>query len=51
MKKELNSNFNKPGGVAMLAGREVARVGYGAMQLPGPRVWGPPRDRNTALSV
>jgi len=35
----------------MLAGRSVARVGFGAMQLPGPGVWGPPRDRDTALAV
>ena len=29
----------------------VNRMGYGAMQLPGPGVWGPPRDRNEALAV
>lgn len=29
----------------------VTRVGYGAMQLPGPGVFGPPRDRNEALAV
>jgi len=40
-----------PGGTALLAGKPVARVGFGAMQLPGPRVSGPPRDRNTALAV
>ncbi|MDQ6840350.1 MAG: oxidoreductase [Actinomycetota bacterium] len=40
-----------PGGSALLAGRPVARMGFGAMQLPGPRVWGPPRDRDTALAV
>jgi aryl-alcohol dehydrogenase-like predicted oxidoreductase len=26
-------------------------VGYGAMQLPGPGVFGPPRDRQHALDV
>ncbi|MBV9315346.1 MAG: oxidoreductase [Pseudonocardia sp.] len=36
---------------ATLAGRSVRRIGFGAMQLPGPGVWGPPRDRNTALAV
>ncbi len=51
MNTELNINSNKPGGTAMLAGHQVARIGYGAMQLPGPGVWGPPRDRNAALSV
>jgi pyridoxine 4-dehydrogenase len=40
-----------PGGTGVLAGRPVARIGFGAMQLPGPGVWGPPRDRNRALAV
>jgi len=35
----------------MLAGRSVARVGFGAMQLPGPGVWGPPRDHDEAIRV
>jgi pyridoxine 4-dehydrogenase len=34
-----------------LAGRTVRRVGFGAMQLPGPGVFGPPRDRDEALAV
>jgi pyridoxine 4-dehydrogenase len=34
-----------------LAGRTVDRVGFGAMQLPGPGVLGPPRDRAEALAV
>lgn len=38
-------------GVATLADRSVARIGFGAMQLPGPGVWGPPRDRDAALNV
>jgi pyridoxine 4-dehydrogenase len=29
----------------------VGRLGYGAMQLPGPGVWGPPQDHGTALAV
>jgi pyridoxine 4-dehydrogenase len=29
----------------------VARIGFGAMQLPGPGVVGPPRDREQALAV
>lgn len=29
----------------------VNRMGYGAMQLPGPGVWGPPRNRNEAIAV
>jgi aryl-alcohol dehydrogenase-like predicted oxidoreductase len=27
------------------------RMGYGAMQLAGPGVWGPPKDVNTAIAV
>jgi len=29
----------------------VNRMGYGAMQLAGPHVWGPPRDRGAAVAV
>src|ERR1043165_2719315 len=29
----------------------VNRMGYGAMQLAGPQVWGPPRDPDLALAV
>jgi pyridoxine 4-dehydrogenase len=45
------STKKQPGGSAMLAGRPVARIGYGAMQLPGPGVLGPPRDRAAALAL
>ncbi len=34
-----------------LGSREVNRLGYGAMQLAGPGVFGPPRDRNAAIAV
>ena len=34
-----------------LGDREVRRLGYGAMQLAGPGVFGPPRDRDAALAV
>ena len=34
-----------------LAGRPVRRIGYGAMQLAGPGVFGPPKDRDAALAV
>lgn len=34
-----------------LAGRSVRRMGFGAMQLPGPGVWGPPKDRDEAVAV
>jgi aryl-alcohol dehydrogenase-like predicted oxidoreductase len=32
-------------------GLTVGRMGYGAMQLPGPGIWGPPADRGTALAL
>ena len=35
----------------MLGGRPVRRIGFGAMQLAGPGVFGPPRDRDAALAV
>ncbi|GAB3659516.1 oxidoreductase [Nocardioides korecus] len=34
-----------------LGSLSVHRVGFGAMQLPGPGVMGPPRDRDEALAV
>ncbi|CAI0697277.1 MULTISPECIES: aldo/keto reductase family oxidoreductase [Serratia] len=34
-----------------LGGRNVKRLGYGAMQLAGPGVFGPPKDRQAALTV
>ena len=34
-----------------LGDRSVNRMGYGAMQLAGPGVFGPPKDRDEALSV
>jgi len=33
------------------AGRTVNRMGYGAMQLAGPGVFGPPKDHGAALAV
>src|ERR1700740_2093705 len=34
-----------------LADKAVWRVGYGAMQLAGDNVYGPPRDRDEAIAV
>ncbi|MGW5721837.1 oxidoreductase [Amycolatopsis sp. NPDC003865] len=40
------------GGTFSLGGEvPVTRMGYGAMQLAGPGVWGPPRDHDTAVAV
>jgi pyridoxine 4-dehydrogenase len=41
-----------PGGTFTLAaGATVTRMGYGAMQLAGPGVFGPPADREAAVAV
>jgi aryl-alcohol dehydrogenase-like predicted oxidoreductase len=34
-----------------LGDRNVKRLGYGAMQLAGPGVFGPPKDTDAALAV
>jgi aryl-alcohol dehydrogenase-like predicted oxidoreductase len=38
-------------GTFRLGSRTVKRLGYGAMQLAGPGVFGPPRDRDAAIAV
>ncbi|MDO7840810.1 aldo/keto reductase family oxidoreductase [Sphingomonas immobilis] len=38
-------------GTFHFAGRSVNRLGYGAMQLAGPGVFGPPKDRDAAVAV
>lgn len=41
-----------PGGTFRLGGDlPVHRLGYGAMQITGPGVWGEPEDRDAALTV
>jgi len=41
-----------PGGTFTMAeGPTVTRVGYGAMQLAGPGIFGPPKDRDAAITV
>ena len=36
-------------GTVRLGDLEVPRLGFGAMRLPGPGVWGPPTDRDEAI--
>ena len=40
-----------PGGRYPVGDFELTRFGYGAMQLAGPHVFGPPRDRDEAVAV
>ena len=40
-----------PGGAFQLGDHTVSRVGFGAMQLAGPGVFGPPADRAEAVAV
>ncbi len=44
--KDLTGSFALPG-----TSMTLNRMGYGAMQLAGPGVWGPPQDVNTAIAV
>ena len=41
----------KASGTFNLGSRQVYRLGYGAMQLAGPGVFGPPKDRKAAVQV
>jgi pyridoxine 4-dehydrogenase len=43
---DLNGTFTLPG-----TSMTLKRMGYGAMQLAGPKVWGPPKDIDVAVSV
>ncbi|QNT78329.1 oxidoreductase [Entomobacter blattae] len=48
------TNFNidiHKAGTFILGEKSINRMGYGAMQLTGPHVFGPPKDRNAAVSV
>jgi pyridoxine 4-dehydrogenase len=44
------TDITKAGAFA-LGDRTVNRMGYGAMQLAGPGVFGPPKDRDAALAI
>ena len=48
-----SSDASKLGGTFTLLGSSLTlrRMGYGAMQLAGPGVWGPPRDPDAAVAV
>lgn len=46
-----NLSATAAGTFTMAEGLTVTRMGYGAMQLAGPGVFGPPADRNAAIAV
>src|SRR5258708_39441985 len=48
MTKQINlgGSFTLPG-----TSTSLQRMGYGAMQLAGPQVYGPPRDMDVAIAV
>lgn len=46
MRTTLGGTFTFPG-----TSMTINRMGYGAMQLAGPGVWGPPKDHAAALAV
>ena len=49
----MNTNNTNPGGAFTLPGTSITlnRLGYGAMQLAGEGVWGPPHDPDAAVAV
>jgi pyridoxine 4-dehydrogenase len=51
--KHIMSIETRLGGQFNLSGTSLSvyRMGYGAMQLAGPGVWGPPRDMDAAITV
>src|SRR5579862_448395 len=48
-KKEVSANL--AGSVSLGGKVSVHRLGYGAMRLTGEGIWGPPKDRKSALAV
>jgi pyridoxine 4-dehydrogenase len=49
--KESMAPDDLPGGTYRVGHIDLTRVGYGAMQLAGPGVFGPPKDRDAAIAV
>ena len=47
------TKHTKLGGIFSLPGAPIklVRMGYGAMRLAGPEIWGPPRDVDAAIAV
>jgi aryl-alcohol dehydrogenase-like predicted oxidoreductase len=47
----MNTAATLGGSFTTAEGLTLTRMGYGAMQLAGPGVWGPPADRDEAIRV
>jgi pyridoxine 4-dehydrogenase len=47
----MNSIDARASGQFMVGGITINRLGYGAMRLTGPGIWGPPSDRSAALAT
>ncbi|TCO53487.1 oxidoreductase [Actinocrispum wychmicini] len=45
------SHAHPGGSLTMADGLQLSRMGFGAMQLAGPGVWGPPTNREEAVAV
>src|ERR1700712_4070216 len=45
------TNGNASGTITIGGELTVSQLGYGAMQLTGPGIWGPPADRDECLAV
>ena len=45
------ASHDLPGGTYRVGDLDLTRIGYGAMQLAGPGVFGPPKDRGAAIAV
>jgi pyridoxine 4-dehydrogenase len=46
-----NARADLPMMLTLKGGPTVARLGFGAMRIAGPGVWGPPRDKAEAIAV
>ena len=47
----MSVNATAAGTLSLVPSLTLSRMGLGAMQLAGPGVWGPPRDRHEAVAV
>jgi pyridoxine 4-dehydrogenase len=50
-KEKIMTSIENQSETFTLGDRTVKRLGYGAMQLAGPGVFGPPKDHDAALAV